>query len=349
MNREFSCPKCGRPVKELHHSLCEECYAESLTLVKHPEIITIKVCSTCTAYRIGKKWTNTEKETDLNKIVRNIIKEKIKIHEDAENPRIMLKLERLDRSTCTVHIHADATVYNNQIACHNKLVARIKRETCNACSRLAGGYYEAIIQLRGDNRIPTDEEINQYIEKICKLTENIHEKGDRTAFITKTIKRKEGTDFYLGSNKAARQITQKITTEDGTTFTRSPKLVGRKDGKDIYRTTYALRLPEFKKGDIINQQNNTLQIIQAGKTVRTINLKDGTKKTVNKREMKNTRKIAETKDAKTAIVISSEKNTIQILDPENYRTHTIKKPPFVSNDEKEVKILEIRSEIVIIR
>ncbi|OYT64007.1 hypothetical protein B6U67_01215 [Methanosarcinales archaeon ex4484_138] len=347
MNREFSCPRCGRPAKELHQSLCEKCYAETLTLIEHPRTIKINVCPACTAYRTGKKWINPEKETDLNKIIINIAEKNIKIHEDAEDPKVTLKIENLGNTTCTVQIHADATVYNNQITYNDELVLRIQRETCNICSRLAGGYYEAIIQLRGENHIPTDEEIEEYTEKIDKLIEKIHEKGDSTAFITKTIKRKRGTDFYIGSNHAARQITQKITAEDGTTLTRSPKLVGRKDGKEIYRTTYALRIPELKKGDIIKEQKNTLQIIKTGKTVTTINLRDGTKKTISKRDMENIKKVAAVKDAKTAIVVSSEKNTLQILDPETHKTHTIKKPPFVSNNEKEAKILKIGNEIVI--
>ncbi|CAD7769321.1 NMD3 family protein [Candidatus Methanoperedenaceae archaeon GB37] len=348
MNHEFSCPRCGRPVKELHHKLCEKCHIERLTLIEHPGVITITLCPKCRAYRRGKNWTKPDKEKDLNRIILNIIEENIKMHEDAEDPKVRLKLERRSNSTCIVKIHADATIYNNQITYSDKFTLHIHRETCNTCSRLAGGYYEAIIQLRGENQIPTDKEIKEYTEKINRLIEKIHERGDRTAFITKTIKRKEGPDFYIGSDKAARQIAQRITTEDGATLTKSPKLIGKRDGREIYRVTYALRLPNLKKGDILREQHNTLQITRTGKNITTINLQNGTKRTINRREMKNIRKIAESKDAETAIVVNIDKNSIQILDPENYRTHTIKKPPFISNNKKEVKILRIENKILII-
>jgi nonsense-mediated mRNA decay protein 3 len=247
-----------------------------------------------------------------------------------------------------VHIHVEAAVFKRPVVHDTLLEVRLRLETCDACSRLAGGYYEAIIQLRGTNRTPTEEELQQYTEIIQTLLERINKKGDRLAFINKIAKLKEGVDFYLGSNKAAKHICQKITTEHAATLTESPSLVGRKDGVDVYRMTYALRLPQFKEGDILNYDASYLQVVRIGTHINVIDLVKGTTVTIDKKRIKNARKIAETKDAKTAIIVNSDKTTIQILDPDTYKTVTLKKPPLL-RDERELKIIKIDNEILILK
>ena len=61
------------------------------------------------------------------------------------------------------------------------------------------------------------------------------QKVDRLAFIAKTIQLKEGLDLYVGTVKAAKRIVRALVREMGVNFSDSAKLVGRRDGKDIYR------------------------------------------------------------------------------------------------------------------
>jgi nonsense-mediated mRNA decay protein 3 len=284
----------------------------------------------------------------VEEIVLTAAEEHLKLHSAAENPSIQLSLSPLGRSTFKVHIRAKAAVFRHPITYDSVLEVRLRFETCDVCSRLAGGYYEAIIQLRGDSRLLEEGEIAQYTEKIQNLLEQIRERGNRLAFIAKTVRLKEGVDFYLGSNKAARQICQKIVEAHAATFTQSPKLVGRRDGVDVHRVTYSLRLPRFKEGDVIRCEEEVFQVTGRGKLLHAVNLAKGISVVLDRQKVKHARKIAEMKDAKVAIVVSSDEATVQILDPDTYRTLTLKRPPFMG-DEPEVKIIKTDSEILIIK
>ncbi|WP_394325584.1 NMD3-related protein [Methanosarcina barkeri] len=69
----------------------------------------------------------------------------------------------------------------------------------------------------------------------------------------------------MGSMNASRQICRLITSELGGNFSESPTLVGMKDGKNLYRITFAVRLPEFRPGDVIKFRGKIIQIKSSGK------------------------------------------------------------------------------------
>ncbi|MCO5381074.1 MAG: NMD3-related protein [Methanosarcina barkeri] len=72
-------------------------------------------------------------------------------------------------------------------------------------------------------------------------------------------------DLYMGSMNASRQVCRLITSELGGSFSESPTLVGMKDGKNLYRITFAIRLPEFRPGDVIRFREKVIQIKSSGK------------------------------------------------------------------------------------
>ena len=55
---------------------------------------------------------------------------------------------------------------NEKIAFGKRLKYKIARQTCQRCERISGGYYEAILQLRGDW-----DRINNLIAKVTKYVE----------------------------------------------------------------------------------------------------------------------------------------------------------------------------------
>ncbi|RZN13564.1 MAG: hypothetical protein EF812_07395 [Methanosarcinales archaeon] len=323
---------------------------EFVSLLQHPNAVSIHVCPVCSAYRKKGQWIYSKNQTvSVNEIVLAVAKENIKLESFAENSSIELEVEHYGHSIYPVHIHAEAIVSGKPVVYDGLLQVQIHFETCGVCNRIAGGYYEAIIQLRGDSRIPTGTEVQECSKIIQKLLERIKKQGDRLALITRTEKLKEGTNFYLASNKAAKNACRKLVIVYAATITESNKLVGRKDGRDVYRMTYALRLPRFKEGDIIKYNNSFLKVIRIGKNITAVDLLSDFSVTLHKEQMKRAKKIAGADDAKTAILISSDKTSMQIMDPDTYKTITTRKPVFISDDRKEVKIIKINDEILIVK
>ena len=98
--------------------------------------------------------------------------------------------------------------------------------TCPRCSRISGGYFEAIIQLRGDPK------------KVAKSAESIMKRLEKLTFISKTEEKEEGIDIYAGDSKAVVGLMGEL----GLRTLISKKLVGQDEGKQLYRTTFLVRL-----------------------------------------------------------------------------------------------------------
>jgi nonsense-mediated mRNA decay protein 3 len=203
---------------------------------------------------------------------------------------------------------------------------RIQRTACDMCSRESGGYFEAIVQIRAAGRFPTEEEKRRCMAIAREAMESMKKKGDRLAFISDVLEQKEGLDLYMGSMNASRQVCRLITSELGGSFSESPTLVGMKDGKNVYRVTFSVRLPEFRPGDVIRFREKIIQIKSSGKKVNGISLEDGSRFISTPEELKGAEKIGNMADAVLTVLVSIEDNAILVLDPETYETVAIKKP-----------------------
>ncbi len=102
----------------------------------------------------------------------------------------------------------------------------IKKTICQQCSRISGGYYEAIIQLRGD-----PVRVLGYADMLLK-------KLQKRTFITKEEEKDGGLDLFVGNSK----VVVELMGELGVKTLITKKLVGRDQGRRLYRTTFLIRL-----------------------------------------------------------------------------------------------------------
>ena len=75
-------------------------------------------------------------------------------------------------------------------------------------------------------------------KKIEKYAHIFLESLSKKTFIAKTDEKEEGLDIYLGSSKAVVGVIVGLGLKTQIT----KKLVGRSEGKRLYRTTFLLRL-----------------------------------------------------------------------------------------------------------
>ena len=96
--------------------------------------------------------------------------------------------------------------------------------------RLPIDYYEAILQLR-----PADGVLMKWIERRFRYSD---------AFISRKVFIKTGVDYYISSNKVARQIGKQLKKNFKGELIESRKLFGRDTyaSKNIYRVTVCFRL-----------------------------------------------------------------------------------------------------------
>lgn len=326
MARSF-CPKCGSNADVFYDNVCRQCYIGNKTLLECPQVVYGRICPTCgSVFRKGR-WQSGGAEED---IVISFVKEDLEINRDARSLELALSPKQLDYSRYQVHIEAKGEIKGAPIDATLDTEVRISWETCDTCSRISGGYFEAIVQIRADKRLPTHEELTKCISLAEDVAARSQKKGDRLAFIARTEELPEGIDIYVGLIKLGKQICRAVMATFGGKFTESPKLIGQKNGVDLYRITYALRLPEFVRGDIINVDGAVIEVQGCGKHVSGIDLETGKRFMENFNDLMDVKKLSRRDDAMSAVLVADEGRTIQVLDPHTYETVTVKRPEFLS-------------------
>ncbi|MCI0503449.1 60S ribosomal export protein NMD3 [Candidatus Micrarchaeota archaeon] len=201
------CPKCGRTEEEVEFidAFCKDDYPVRLKL---PDRMELEQCTRCARVRLQGEWMQFSDK----KIAKYIIS-KCKGDYDSAG----YDMER----------QAAVFVMSGSGAKVERIIPLdLKKTICQQCSRMSGGYYQAIIQLRGDP-----------LRVLGKGTMLIKRLENRT-FISKSEEKDGGLDIYVGNSKAVVEV---VTTLGLKTFI-TKKLVGRDQGKRLYRTTFLIRL-----------------------------------------------------------------------------------------------------------
>ena len=340
------CPKCGKDTDVFYDNVCRQCFTGDKKLVECPAVVYSKICPVCgSVFRKGK-WSSKEDESET---VEECVKDSLKIDYMAKDIILTLSPKQLDYSRYSVHIYAKAKIKGAPIEAAVGAEVRISWETCDTCSRISGGYFEGIVQIRADRRLPTHDEILQCKDIAGNVAARAQEKGDRLAFIAKTEELEEGADIYVGSIKLGKQICRAITDVFGGKFSESPKLVGQKNGEDLYRITFALRLPEFVRGDIVSVDDKIIEVQSCGKHVSGIDLETGRRFIENFNDLMEVKKLCRRDDAVSAVLVADEGKTIQVMDPETYETVTIRRPEFLgAGAGEEIKVVKTAKGIFVV-
>jgi nonsense-mediated mRNA decay protein 3 len=130
---------------------------------------------------------------------------------------------------------------------------------------MSGGYYEAILQIRADNRPLTEEEEDDIVHTVTEMTIADYGSDDK-AFVTKVSSDKFGLDFQIGSEHLCRMIAKDLESRYLAQRKDNYKLVGQdKGGKDKFRTTILIRLNRFQIGDFVRVLDRPCQVMGISK------------------------------------------------------------------------------------
>ena len=286
----MKCASCG---KESEWTVCGRCLAKRESLVYLPPVITLIRCPKCKFFKVHGKFVNLE----FNKALWDEIERRVRIHEEF----IIKNFEIIGDGHFYTYI-ISGEVRNDNIEFNGNFEVRINKELCIKCSRESGGYYEAIIQLRADNRKLRKHEVDSTIKIIHEMLEK--EIENQKAFLTKVEERKEGFDFYLGDSKIAKKVARKISNLYGAKIVESKKLAGKRDGVDFYRVTYLVRFPEFEKGDVVFERGRYILVTNVKKG---IDILSGEKVNLNEGEV-----IAKFEELGEGVIVNVDDTAIEV-------------------------------------
>ncbi|MFH1447715.1 MAG: NMD3-related protein [Candidatus Micrarchaeota archaeon] len=205
------CPKCGSlsSQKKFIGVFCVDCHPSRLNL-KYPQISDIPLCKSCGRVK-ARGWTEKNMKN-----IESFILSKCK----GKFSEVRLLLEPKPQIVFVIEVD------NSSIRISKDIEIRYRECLCPECTRTVSGYYEAIIQLRGDRGT------------IEKFQNRLLKKLERKTSVPKIEEPKEGIDIYVVS----KEKTLEVLSDFGKKFKTSNKLFGVKDGQRVYRTTFCVRL-----------------------------------------------------------------------------------------------------------
>jgi len=343
------CIECGKEDEELFKGLCKTCFAAGNSLIHIPPELEVELCAHCSATHVGDKSMETgQSEEEL--IAETIVRESVP-DEDADDVVLEIDLLNQKGSILEILVIASGKVVGVPTKREYKLNVKLNRSVCPECSKYVSGYYEAVLQLRADDRSLESDEIQSADEIIKHQLEKLFPKN-RMAYLSQRLELKEGIDYYLGSLKAARKISNSLKENMGGILGESPRLMGRdkSTGKDLYRIWISLRLPFFQKGDFLTHGEHVGQIIDInGRKITIQDLKTMDKTSLSWREYSNLEVVARRDDVKITTVTSKKPTQIQLLHPETYQPLDLDILPRMSeiNIGDQVEVVEIKGKIYI--
>ena len=231
------CLKCGAP-PPLARGLCHACFRETTPLAGLPPVTPVECCRHCSARRVPGGW---EKCPDAETVAERAVRDALNWTECSDTG---LELALRSRgSGFDVQAHCHGTVAGVALTTRCTTEVRIAFRSCENCSRKAGGYFEATLQLRTP-RAAVLEAAQQRVERAL-------DESASDFFATREGAVRGGWDYRLSATDRGRSLARELVGALGGTVTETTSLVGRRDGRELLRHTFAVRLPGLLVGDYL--------------------------------------------------------------------------------------------------
>lgn len=177
------------------------------------EIVIVK-CNLCNRISFNKSWKNIDEEKLIYAAIKNSLDEyRGRIIKIGYEPKGIARVKY------KIVIPKVGTKYDLL-----NITINVKKQKCPQCIKILGGYYEAVIQIRGQER-------NKLVKRLFKVIDK--------KMITKVEETKNGKDIYIIDKKYAKKIVSSVFP--GCKVVRSFKFVSQKKGKKLYRDYYSVR------------------------------------------------------------------------------------------------------------
>ncbi|MCX6709609.1 MAG: NMD3-related protein [Candidatus Woesearchaeota archaeon] len=278
------CISCGK--KAEIERLCRQCYLKNNPIVAGFKDISMEKCASCGKILISDKAAFP----DLDSFISNFLVKHVKAGDGFSDLRFEHGIVLPEHSGAegtkvlgTLNVKVRASARENQKIRFSEdysFPMEIRFKRCKICAKQKSQYFEGIIQLRkgkSDESKRIFEEISEYIKGEI-LAQN--EKG---VFITKEDDTSNGTDFYITSNSSSINLARQIAARFGCELKINERLFSKdRNGKDLFRVSSFLRVPEYAPGSIIalteeSGKETLVRVLEFSKGVVAEDLKTGKK------------------------------------------------------------------------
>jgi nonsense-mediated mRNA decay protein 3 len=311
------CCICGRETEKLQEGMCESCFSKEKAPFSIEKVIKLPVCKHCEKFYLGtwvegtveeivaetvRYYLEPEEEFDTVEKVEDIPKNQMKIDFFPSEEKIEIAIELL------------AVRGPQEFTVRQQLITEILFEfvTCPACSRIRGGYYEAIVQIRREGIVLEEKKREEIIRAIKERIEPDE--------ISRAVERKEGLDFYFVSKRTAKKMVNFLRSKYGGTIKESFEVYG----KEKTRTTAVLRLPEYAEGMIV-EYNDELFVVEDARGALDLRTLSGERKRFQWRNVDEKFKIIEKPLYEDVMITEITPEKVQVMSLTTYETRYLER------------------------
>jgi nonsense-mediated mRNA decay protein 3 len=277
------CVECGAEGATLE-GLCADDFVRIHPLFRAPERIDIPKCAHCGKLELPRGWMDSAVEDAIP----GLLAANVTTDRRVANPAYAWTSRREHenvlgltvRSTCTVgawdHL---TTTFRTRV--------RVRGGACPTCSKRSADYFAGTVQVRADGR-PLTEDEQKRAERVADAAAS---GGDD--FVSRIETVRGGIDVKVGTNGFAKRLARDLAKEFGGTVGSSATLHTQREGREVYRSTYVVRLPAFHEGDVVRWRGARYRVESVGDSVSLRHVETGATERVRIRELGSARLVQE--------------------------------------------------------
>ncbi len=253
------------------------------------------------------------------------IRENLVAEERAQNVEVSFSLQVIDDRTCRLQVDVSGTIEGYQFDDRHESLLQTSNAVCTPCTRKAGSYFEATVQLRSAGRRLDDFELKQLRGTLDEMLENME--SDPMFFITKEGPVTGGWDLQLGSKAMARTWGRRLVKSHGGTIKETSTVVGSNDGIDVTRLTLSYRKPAYDLGDVVRFRKQLWMIDgwqSDGPSLRRLDRFE--RSGASWRDMEKSIVICPNREQHIVEVMNRDSSAVEVMDPADYRMVTVALP-----------------------
>lgn len=277
------CVECGAE-GPTYDGLCSRCFGKRHKVVEPPPHLDIARCSSCGSLRFREGWA----KSDLDLAIPRLLREAIPPRDPFARVSFTHVAREEDANNLFVTVKAVGRRDDLEVVQDFHVRLRIKPGLCETCQKQRGRYYEGILQVRADGRDLTPGEAR---EVRAFVDARVSRADDPTSFISRVEETSGGMDFYVSTNPLGKNLAREIASVLGGRVSSSPKLYGRREGKEVYRVTSLVRLSAFQMGDVVRHKNRVAEVLAVAPFLVLRDLASGQERRFKPRDVRGARRL----------------------------------------------------------
>lgn len=315
----MECPVCGRTTDNLVGGRCAVCRSQQEPFLDMPEVLDVTTCAHCGKLQRGTGWA--EVRGDPKGAALMALQAAVELEPGLVDAQTEHELRWEDAKNATATTRLAASYEGNPVERSAETRLRMKTGVCQDCSRRFGGYFEAIVQLRTSEASAPRDTIERMSTWLDREVGRLSQEGRRGAFFSRQEKVRGGYDYFVGSHEIARILGRSLADHWGAEYGESTKLVGRREGADLYRVTILVRLPKYAPGDFVQVDGRAYKVLTFDKRLVILwDLERGERVRREYKRLRSVRRIGSPGDEYEAVIVSRHRTSIQLLHPVTLQT-----------------------------